>query len=389
MSLNKILPLLFLLVLGMGLALDSYLPVLPKIKEYFHASQGEAQLTMSFFMLAYGAGQLFLGPISDIYGRKKIAILSLCLYLVSSLLCSLANHIHFIIFGRILQGLGASGSTVVAFATVRDIYGEKRSAPVYSYLNGIMSFSPMLAPLLGSLLNLLFGFRSIFLFLGFYALFSILCISIKFKESLTEKKRLTVTKKILVNYYEIAKNSRFQYYTLSGACGIATLFSYFSASPIFMIHYRGISESFYGILFGLNAIACLFSNIFAAKCILKVGILRSILVGASLILIGGLSMLLWGNLSPSIWSCFFPMLIASSGVSFILGSSASGALQEFERAAGTASAIYGSFSFIFSGIFGYYLIKLKLYTPSKLGLTLIVITCLLCLFRILYVKRLQ
>ena len=127
-------------VFSFALALDTYMPVIPEMKRILNTSQEMVQLTLSLFFLVTGFGQLILGPLSDQFGRYKILFMSVLLFFVGSLLCANAQHIGWLISFRILQGIGACGMFVSAFAIVRDAFSGKKSAMI-AYLSDISLFA--------------------------------------------------------------------------------------------------------------------------------------------------------------------------------------------------------------------------------------------------------
>ena len=126
------------IVFSFALALDTYMPVIPEMRQFFDTTPEMVQLTLSLFFLVTGFGQLILGPLSDQFGRYKILLLSVSVFLVSSLLCANAENITWMIIFRVLQGTGACGMSVSAFAIVRDAFhGKQRHACMTMSIHGI------------------------------------------------------------------------------------------------------------------------------------------------------------------------------------------------------------------------------------------------------------
>ena len=141
-------PLKTILILGpmvfaFALAMDVYMPVLPEMREALNTTQQMVQVTLSLFLVVTGVGQLFLGPLSDQLGRFKVILLSSILFVIGSILCAVSTTIDFLIFSRVIQGLGCCGLSVCAFAIIRDAYSGKTSSMIYSFINAIISISPI------------------------------------------------------------------------------------------------------------------------------------------------------------------------------------------------------------------------------------------------------
>ncbi|MCJ8298978.1 MAG: MFS transporter, partial [Pseudomonadales bacterium] len=174
-----ILALLMTMVVLSPMAIDIYLASVVEMAAELQASNSQIQSTISLFFLAMGLGQVVVGPLADRYGRKPIAVLGLALYLCSSFAASLVGDILMMQLVRMLQGFAACAISVIIFSIVRDTYSYERSSKVYSYLNGVLSVIPALAPIFGSALAESFGWRSTFVFMGSYALL-VLCLVARF-----------------------------------------------------------------------------------------------------------------------------------------------------------------------------------------------------------------
>jgi DHA1 family bicyclomycin/chloramphenicol resistance-like MFS transporter len=144
---------LALLVAFGPVATDMYVPSMPEIGRLLDASTAEVQLTLSSYLIGFAIGQSFYGPISDRYGRKPVLLIALLIFCGASAACAGAPSIEWLIVARILQALGGSGTIVLARAIVRDLYAAERAGRELSRMGAIMSIAPVLAPLLGSLVQ--------------------------------------------------------------------------------------------------------------------------------------------------------------------------------------------------------------------------------------------
>ena len=156
------------LVLTLGLAMDIYLPSIPKMPEALNTSVQSVQLTLSLFLLVFGLGQLIFGPLSDQIGRKKTVLLSYVLYFLGSMICALSESFPLFLSARIIQGLGACGTLVCAFSILKDLFKGDEVTRCFSYLKGLMGAAPITAPVIGAWLDLWFGWRASFWALTFY-----------------------------------------------------------------------------------------------------------------------------------------------------------------------------------------------------------------------------
>src|SRR6185503_8879813 len=151
---------------GIGpLTTDMYLPSLPSIANELRAPVAQVGLTISAYLIGFAFGQLIYGPVSDRHGRKPVLLGALLVYFAASLVCALSTSIEMLIAARFVQALGGAGGIVLTRAIVRDLYSGPRAARELSLIGSVMALAPVLAPLLGGVLQTAFGWRSIFILL--------------------------------------------------------------------------------------------------------------------------------------------------------------------------------------------------------------------------------
>ncbi|HEY0303073.1 MAG TPA: MFS transporter, partial [Rhizomicrobium sp.] len=144
------------------LSTDMYLPSLPDIARSLTASTAQVQLTLSAYLIGFAVGQIFYGPVSDRFGRKPVLLAALGLYAAATLICALSPSIDILIAARALQALGGSGCIMVARAIVRDLYSGARAGRELSVMGSVMAMAPVIAPMIGGVLQTAFGWRSVF-----------------------------------------------------------------------------------------------------------------------------------------------------------------------------------------------------------------------------------
>src|SRR5262245_14152496 len=149
-------------------ALDMYLPGLPGMATEFGVDAGEAAHSVSAFLFGLALGQLLMGPLSDRYGRRAILALSLAIYTVANVACALATSITQLVAFRVLEAVGAGAAAVIVNALVRDLFEERASASVMSFVFMVMLMAPLFAPIIGGHLLELGGWRLIFWVLSAY-----------------------------------------------------------------------------------------------------------------------------------------------------------------------------------------------------------------------------
>ena len=330
------------------MAIDIYLSSMPKMAVELGANTSQIQSTISLFFFAMGLGQLAVGPLADRYGRKPIVLVGLFFYCLSAVAASLATDIFYLQLFRVLQGFASCAISVVIFSVVRDVYSYERSSKVYSYLNGVLSVIPALAPIFGSFLALSFGWRSTFVFMFAYALLVLLVIALYFPETLKQEDKRASLQHRLYSWYRfkrVLSSKRFVYYSLCSMAGLAGILSYVSYAPIWLIQHLQVSEVGFSVLFGVNAtvsiIGCFLAprwiTLYGNRVMVKYGL--SLMLGSA-VLLSAIYMLDLTGLAAAI-GFMLPIALLSVGLSLSIGPASGIALSAFADSAGTASALLG------------------------------------------------
>jgi Bcr/CflA subfamily drug resistance transporter len=341
------------LVLSVSLSLNIYVPFLTAVMETFSTSEGIVQWTVSISMFGMSLSQFIAGPLSDRIGRRKMAFMGLWIYITGALVGAFSQSITVLIIGRLLQSIGACFSYVVAYAVVKDLYSLQKSATIYSQLHSILMLSPIIAPLLGSYLNLWFGsWRSVFVFLFFFGILIFMLCVFFLPESLEKKKRSTIhVGTIAFHFWIVLKNKNFLLNAFYVAMSMIILFCFSSVSSFLLIKGLEISKRLYSVYFGLNALFFILGSFISGKVLSRWTIDHSLSVGISLLIPGALLLLL-SNLymGLSVFTLMLPMFIISVALGFILGPATAAALEDFTTTAGTAFSLLAAIQFLSAGI---------------------------------------
>src|SRR5690242_21751584 len=150
--------------------MDSYLASLPSMTHALSSSTAEVQLTLSVYMYGSGIAQLFAGPLSDRFGRRPALLWALGVFVVASIACALSRNVFMLIGGRLVQAVSMASIAVVPRAVVRDLYSGDKAAHILSVMSIVLGIAPIVAPLIGSNLHVLFGWQSNFVLVAGYAI---------------------------------------------------------------------------------------------------------------------------------------------------------------------------------------------------------------------------
>lgn len=352
-SLFKILIALAPLSLALPFAMDIYVPAIPHITKEFHTTPAIMQLTLNLFMLFSGIAQLFIGPLTDRYGRRRCVFSLIVIFTLGTLLCSLATGVTSLIFGRLIQAFGSCGLIVLSFTIARDLLDGTQLAQCYSLLNGIISFSPMFAPFIGAYLDLHFGWQATFEVLFVISILASLCYFIILKESWPESKRIKINLKLLLHYANFSRNKIFLLYTFSAAFGLSYLFIFCATSPIILISLLHVPEYNYGYYFCFMGISFFLGSLFSAYIVDKIGIYNTVKLGFIISFIGGLIMALWYTIGGlSVGNYVIPMILIGIGGTCSMGAGSAGSVTPYKDQAGLASSFSTAIRFFFNALIG-------------------------------------
>lgn len=233
---------------------DLYLPAMPQMNEVFNASTSSVQLSLTVSFLGLAAGQLLFGPLSDKYGRKTPLIISLLLFVFSTLGCVLSTNIETFIFFRLIQGFAGAGGVVISRSIAVDLYKGEVLVKFLSLLTAVQGLAPIIAPLAGGLLMKVTDWQGIFIVLLVLGIL-IFSASLFYRESLAPINRLKGSVlDTFHHFFPILRNKVFMYYTMALSFSAGTFFGYIAASPFIFQQTYQLSPLTYSVLFAINAV---------------------------------------------------------------------------------------------------------------------------------------
>lgn len=373
-------------VFSFAFGMDIYVPVIPEIRQIFHTSQFLVQLTLSLFILGIGIGNIFLGPISDQFGRLRVILISAFLFIIGALCCGAAQSIGFLIAARLVCAIGACGMLIVAFAIVRDIFSGDDSAQLYSWLNAAIGISPTFAPILGGYIALIWHWRAVFWFLAFLGLLVLLNSVFFIRETLPVAKRQRFNRQAFARYKIIFSNPTFLRYMLFAAAGVTICFSFFSVSPFIIMKLLHVKQQMFGYYFAIFGLSITIGGIIAGKVVARYGVDTTIIIGLIMICLGGFLMLL-ANLIFGLHLMLFmsTVFISSVGAIFCLGSGAAGAMEPFPEYAGTAAASLQAGQFVIAAVIGTILMRFPIHSSIPFAICVLLVGACSCM--LLFIKK--
>ncbi|MDO9023898.1 multidrug effflux MFS transporter [Zwartia sp.] len=363
------------------LSIDMYLPAFPSIASSLGAHSSEVERTLAAYLLGMASAQLVYGPLADRFGRKPPLYCAMLLYIVASAGCALAPTVEFLTMSRVFQAMGGAAGMVISRAVVRDHYNTQEAARALSMLMLVMGIAPILAPLLGSLILNLVGWRGIFATITFFGIVLLWTLSNVMVESLPRERQIKLSwGNILRTYAGLLAHRRFLAFALSGGFASATMFAYIVGSPRLFIEYFGVSPQTYGLLFGLNASSLILGSQVSAR-ILKhhapMKILPWALTGMMAAGVSALILALSG--AATLVTMMGCMLVFMFCHGFVGPNSAALALSDQGHQLGSASAMMGTLSISCGALAGLLVSLMASPGPIPLALMMAGCTTLACL----------
>ena len=325
---------------------DLYLPSLPQLASFFETNASMTQLTLTTAMIGLAVGQLLLGPLSDKFGRKIPLIISLVIYIISTILIVYAPNIESMIVLRVIQGLSSAGSVVISRAVATDLYRGREMTRFFGLLMTINGIAPIISPILGSLLLEYISWKGVFVFLALIGLV-VLFFCFRLKESLSVENRLQGSIFATFSTFGvIIKNRLFMSYVGIESFLLGAMFAYIAASPFILQSFYGLSAFIFSLCFGANGAALVIGSNVGGKMsngkALAIGVLGFVVVALYTI-----AVLIIQPHWLFVEIGFFAMLLLM-GITFPAISTL--AMESERQYAGSASALLGFAPFFLGGV---------------------------------------
>ncbi len=336
------------------LSTDFYLPSLPEIVRVMGTDVAGAQATLSSFLFGFAAGQIVWGPLSDRIGRKPVLLAGLGLFALATLGCALAPSIEALTAARALQALGASGPIVLGRAMVRDLYEGPRAGKELARMGMIMGLVPAVAPVIGGVLQVAFGWRSTFVASLVFALALTAVIVAVMPETLRQRSPQPLSLKAIFGGYGILlRNRAFRVYVALTAFAYAGLFAFISGSSFVLSGVYGLTPVQYGFSFAFGVLGFIGGTILAQRLVGSRGMDGVLGLGVLFLALGGLLML--GSVATGAGGALGIALswaVYACGVGLTMPQAQASAMMPFPDRAGAASSFNGLCQMLLSACIG-------------------------------------
>ena len=325
-----------------SLSLNILVPAIPGLAAKFAADPASVQLAVSLYLMGLAAAQLVFGPLSDRFGRRPVVLAGLALATIASTAAIFAASIASLVSARIAQSLGASSGQTIGRAIIRDLYDREHAASMIGLVTSVVVLMPMVAPLIGGILDTLFGWEAIFVFAATvsFTVFAWAALA------LPETRKLSPAsgqRHFRADLAALAASPRFFGYALCAGLGSAPFFSFLGAAPHVVVTLLGRTSAEYGLWFFVPSIGFMAGNFAVSRLTARFGIDALIWWGIALTIIGCLLNVLVYVALPG-WemaTIFLPQIVIGVGNGLLLPTSIAGAVSIRPQVAGTASGATG------------------------------------------------
>ncbi|MFF8604027.1 multidrug effflux MFS transporter [Streptomyces sp. NPDC015232] len=337
------------------LSMDMYLPALPQVTGALHAPAATVQLTLTGCLAGMALGQLVVGPMSDKWGRRRPLLIGMIVYVLATAVCALAPSAALLIAFRLLQGLAGAAGIVIARAVVRDLYDGVEMARFFSTLMLISGVAPVVAPLIGGQILRITDWRGVFHVLTAVGLVLTLVVWRFLHETLPPDRRHTGgVGEALRTMRGLLADRVFTGYMLAGGLAFAALFAYISASPFVVQEIYGASPQTFSLLFGLNSVGLVAVGQINGKLLVgRVSLDKALGWGLGTILLAATALLVMtsGVLGdPGLPAVAAGLFVLMSAMGLAMPNTNAQALMRTPHAAGSASALLGTSSFLVGAV---------------------------------------
>jgi DHA1 family bicyclomycin/chloramphenicol resistance-like MFS transporter len=323
-------------------SLNIIVPSIPAMAVQFATDPSVVQLTISLYLVCLAVAQLFLGSLSDRFGRRPVILAGIALTAVTSFAAMLATSAAALIAARSAQAFGASAGMVVGRAMIRDLYERDRAAAMIGWVTMTTVVVPMLAPLLGGILDTAFGWRAIFVFLGVMSLAVLIWAAVALPETRPVRPPDAPKARFGSEAGTLLTSRSFIGYALCAGFGCGAFFAFLGGAPHVVVSIMGRSSAEFGLWFAVTSFGYMLGNFVAARYSQRYGVDWMIKWGLVLELIGtGLTVA--AALIPGVGPTpiFLPQLVIQVGNGMLLPNAIAGAVSVRPQAAGTAAGIVG------------------------------------------------
>lgn len=331
--------------------IDMYLPAFPEIVKQFGSTASLVQFSLTACLLGLGIGQLVMGSLSDVHGRRNPLLISMAFYVLSSLACAFSPNIGLLIAFRFIQGFAASAGIVISRAIARDLYSGTELTKFFSLLVLVGNLGPLAAPVAGSGILSFSSWIGVFISLAVLGTYLFAMTKISLRETLPLDRRSPMNfKHQLSNYGLLLRDRQFLGYMLAQGIMIAGVFAYVSGTPFIYQNIYGVSPTGFALLFGTNGISLIIGSQLVGRMSHRISEQAFLLFGLGLALLASITVLLVAIVHGPLFSLVIPLFFFVAAIGITSTAAFPLAMEGQANMAGSAAALLGVVPFILGAV---------------------------------------
>lgn len=362
---NSHLLLMLIMLIAVGqMAQTIYIPAIADMARELQVREGAVQSVMAAYLMTYGVSQLIYGPISDRVGRRPVILVGMSIFMLATLIALRTSSLPILIAASALQGMGTGVAGVMARTMPRDLFEGSALRHANSLLNMGILVSPLLAPLIGGLLDTVWGWRACFAFL------LALCVMVTFSMArwMPETRPPQAPRtRLIASYKTLFSNASFNCFLLMLIGGLAGIAVFEACAGVLMGAVMGLNSMVVSVLFILPIPAAFFGAWYAGRqnkrfsSLMWQSVMSCLLAGILMWIPGWFGVM-------NIWTLLLPAALFFFGAGMLFPLATTGAMEPFPFLAGTAGALVGGLQNIGSGLLAWFSALLPQTGQSSLGM---------------------
>lgn len=322
-------------------SIDTYLPSFPAIASDLGASHIQMQQTLSVYLASFAITTLIHGPLSDAFGRRRVVIVALLLYIASSIGAVFSDSIASLLLWRAAQGMTASAGVVVGRAMVRDAFHGHHAQQVMSQVMLIFALAPAIAPIVGGFLENAFGWRSVFWLLTLLGCAAFMLVTVKAPETLPADARQSIHPGLVLGgYADALRSPRFMGLVIAFALNFGGVFLYIAASPSLLYDHLHLGPDDFWMQFVPMVGGLMAGSVAAGRSAKWLSRQRTVQISYLMMIGAGvINMVFSLSLAHTIWSVITPLVVYAFALAFSMPTITLLALDCFPHRRGMAAAM--------------------------------------------------
>jgi len=370
-------------------SLHVLLPALPAIASAMRVPAHAAQLLISLSILSIALGNLMVAPLSDRYGRRRIVLFSLGLFVIGSAAGIVAPTLDLLVLSRVLQAFGGGAAMSVMRATILDHFGPARAASALAATATAILIAPMVAPTLGGFVLELLDWRAVFALSGVLGFAVFLFASRNLRETRKADPAAGPSLHYWSSFRRLLASREYLAFLVFGSCMVSMIYTFVTGAPYVAIDILGVSPARFGLLLFFPAVASFAGFMIAARMTGRMGGQKMMRAGAMIAFAGSLSMAALAL--AGVWhplALFIPGMLIGFANAIAAPSSTIGAISRDPSIAGAASGLLGFMQLVTAAASTQLVAALTTHSPVPLTVVLLGL-CLVALLALRPIGRIR